>query len=174
MPGRPPPLWCETLDVHQEDDPGESPFAGPLILVAIGRVLAIPISLYAVVHFVGIFLKPGVWSILTSPDSRAYHPLWAPTIVYEGVGKLSIFVCCIVLAWMFFARKRIFRPTIIIYSLLLLVFLWSDQFLAAIITAKHTDAASGTIARSIGTTIGTLIWVPYYLISDRVKRVFVR
>ena len=151
------------------------PFGGVLILVAIGRVLAIPIALYSLVRLWGTYSTPGLWARLTSPASPSYHPLWAATIVYELGGQAIVLVACIVLAWLFFGRRKAFRTAVIIYSVLLLAFLWGDHFLAATLLAGRTTATMSTSsARLIGSTLGTLIWVPYYMMSERVREVFVR
>ena len=173
-PGRPTSLWQETLDEHR-NTPGtdETPFGGVLILVAIGRVLAIPISLFSLARLWQTYSKPGLWTKLTSPDSPSYHPLWATAIVYELAGKVIVLLCCIALAWMFFTRRKAFRPAIVVYSVLLLAYLWGDHFLAAMLVGPRSSAPHD-VAKLIGTTLGGLIWIPYYLISERMRQVFVR
>ena len=42
------------------------------------------------------------------------------------------------------------------------------------IPAVSATAAHHNLLSLISVTVGTLIWVPYYLVSERVRRVFVK
>jgi hypothetical protein len=146
---------------------------GWLILVAIGLILA-PIRLL-VVLFKDLLpaLSTDAWSRLTTPGTEAYHPLWAPLLLFEIIGNCLFILFPIIIAVFFFQRRR-FVPTLIIVLLLAnLVFVTIDYFAADLIPFVAAQEDIGSLVEVIRVLIASAIWVPYFLVSKRVKATFV-
>ena len=75
---------------------------GWLILLAIGLVLTpLRTLVFLGKNFYPIFTT-GAWSVLTTPGTKAYHPLWAPVLIFELVGNLVLIVFSVIVAVSFF------------------------------------------------------------------------
>jgi hypothetical protein len=146
---------------------------GWLILVAIGLILT-PIRLLVVVakDLLPVF-SGDVWSRLTTPGTEAYHPLWAPLLLFEIIGN-GLFILFPIIIAIFFFQKRQFVPKLIIVLLLSnLLFLAIDFFAADLIPAVASQEDTASLMELARVFIACLIWVPYFLVSKRVKETFV-
>ncbi len=146
---------------------------GLLILVAIGMVLApIRILLMTVKNLFPAFSKQ-IWSLLTTPGARAYHPLWKPLLIGELVGNILFLGFSVLIAVFFFQRRRSVPKLAVTFLLANLLFVVIDYYAVGLIPVAAT-ADVGTKQEIIRTLIVCLIWVPYWLVSKRVKGTFVR
>lgn len=152
---------------------GPSGIGGWLILPLIGVIVyPISISLLLINSFLPIF-QEGIWQVLTTPGSEAYHKLWAPLIIYEITGNIVFILFSIFLALLFFSKSHRLPTLFIVYIALNCVFIVSDYAAGEFIpfVAEESDAESlGEVFRSI---IAAAIWIPYFLASKRVKNTFV-
>lgn len=146
---------------------------GFLILLAIGIVInPIRLSVSVFKDLLPVFSNP-TWSALTTPDGGAYHPLWAPLLISELIVNIIFAVFSIIIAVLFFQKRKFFPKLMIIFLLSNLVFIVADHFAANLIpfVASQTNLKSFEQIAQIG--IASLIWVPYLLLSSRVKGTFV-
>lgn len=148
--------------------------AGWLILPAIGLfILPIRLTISLINDFLPIFQK-GYWQVLTTPGSDAYHHLWAPLIVFEIFGNSLFIIFSIVLIFLYFAKSYRFPALFIAYLVVNLVFVAGDYFFAdliPVVAAKNDPESMKELMRTI---VGATIWIPYFLVSKRVKNTFVK
>ncbi|MCJ7547681.1 MAG: DUF2569 domain-containing protein [Deltaproteobacteria bacterium] len=146
---------------------------GWLILVAIGLIFA-PIRLL-VVLFKDLLpaLSADTWSRLTTPGTEAYHPLWAPLLFFEIIGNCLFILSPIIIAVFFFQRRRFVPRLFIVLLLANLVFVTIDYFAADLIPFVAAQEDLGSLKELIRALIACAIWVPYFLVSKRVKGTFV-
>jgi hypothetical protein len=146
---------------------------GWLILVAIGLIFT-PIRLLVVIVKDLLPVVSGdTWSRLTTPGTESYHVLWAPLLIFEIVGN-CLFILFPIIVAIFFFQKRQFVPRLIIVLLLSnLVFVAIDYFAADLIPFIANQEDMGSLIELIRVFIACVIWVPYFLVSKRVKGTFV-
>ena len=177
LPGsKPPPLWRQTIEPHQidEDEQGETQIGSWLVLLLIGLVLSLCLRAFNLAHGIGIFSKPGVWTRLTSPASPAYHPLWPVVIVYEVGGQGVLLVANCILLWLMLTHRRAFRPWMITTMLCVVAFPIGDHLLGGFIPAIHVRQNVTMLTKVFQSLTPAMIWLPYMLVSTRVKATFVR
>jgi len=119
-------------------------------------------------------LEPTTWHAVTTPGTRAYHPLFGPLIVGELVVNAALLIWAGVLVYLFFARRRIFPVAMIAFMITRVAVQAVDVGLASIIpaaAARMGPAAYGGLAAGV---LVALIWVPYLIKSRRVEATFVR
>lgn len=113
------------------------------------------------------------WARLTTAGSSAYHSMWAPVLLYELGANLAKIAFAILLALLFFKKRRSVPYVYIGFlggSLLLQA---ADLVLAGVIPAAASSVGSkdwGELARAV---VGFAIWGWYFMVSRRVKAIFV-
>lgn len=145
---------------------------GWLIFVAIGLCIQPLILVKTLADNLGAF-APETWQALTTPGSRAYHPLWAPLLVAEVAVNVALLLGSGFLLYFFFTKKRIFPKAVIAFMVANLVVVLGDQ--AAVSAIPQARAQIGPNEyRQIGRAVlAAAIWIPYFLRSKRVHATFV-
>lgn len=146
---------------------------GWLILVGIGVVVA-PIRLlaFSIPTFKPIF-EDGTWEALTTVGSKAYDPLWAPLLIGEISFNAIMIVATLCLIFLFFSKHYFFPKLYIGIAVVSLIFIPFDAWLVTRIFPSEPMFDPDTTREFMRALIGTLIWVPYMLVSKRVKATFV-
>jgi hypothetical protein len=147
---------------------------GWLVLLAIGLVLN-PIRLLVIMgrDFLPLFLSGG-WSVLTTPGTTAYHPLWAPVLMFEIGGNTALLGFSVLVAVFFFQKRKLLPRLMIAFLLVNFLLVAADYFVADLlpsVASQKDPEATMELARAL---IAGVIWVPYFVVSKRVKRTFVR
>lgn len=153
---------------------GPRGLGGWLILPAIGLfVLPIRLTIMLINDFLPIFQR-GYWEALTTPGSEAYHHLWAPLVIFEIAGNTFFIIFDIILIFLFFTKSYRFPVLFIAFLVLNLFFVVSDFFFADLIPAVAAESDREFVRDLAGSIIGAIIWIPYFLVSKRVKNTFVK
>jgi hypothetical protein len=150
-----------------------SGIGGWLLLVAVGVCLT-PVRIAAELVKGLRPLEPTTWHAVTTPGTRAYHPLFGPLIVGELVVNAALLIWAGVLVYLFFTRRRSFPVAMIAFMITRVVAQVADAGVALMIpaaAARMGPAAYGGIASGV---LVALIWVPYLIRSRRVELTFVR
>ena len=148
---------------------------GWLILILLGLLVS-PIRIGLVIYqtYVPLF-SDGTWEQLTTSSSDAYHPFWAPLITFEIASNLLIILLGLLTLYFFFLKSKHTPRAAIAWLLSSFVFVVVDYFLAdAIPFVAAQPADPETIKEVARSTVSAAIWVPYFLVSKRVKATFTR
>lgn len=172
------PTYTDTIRQQQPQpqtgQPGYDKIGGWLIFVALGLIFAsLRVLLFTLRDVVPVF-APQTWSVLTTPTSAAYHPLWAPLLIGELVGNLFFVFFGVILVVLLFQKRKFFPKLAIIYLLTNLGFVVADFFLAGLIPAVAQQDNTSAMTEVFRSVAGACIWVPYFIKSKRVKSTFVR
>ncbi|MDH5178179.1 MAG: DUF2569 domain-containing protein [Gammaproteobacteria bacterium] len=161
------------MDNNSNEDKDLKGLGGWLILVGIGVVLS-PIRL--LVTFVPLYIpifQDGTWEMLTTEGAEAYNPLWAPMLMLEiGYNVIMVFVS-IYLIYLFFTRHYLFPKVMIVVMAASIVFIPLDAWLITFIVPGEAVFDSETLREFSRVLIAGCIWIPYMLVSKRVKLTFV-
>ena len=152
---------------------GPAGLGGWLIFVAIGLVVT-PLKLVSLLltTFLPLF-KDGTVQALTTPGSEHYHPLWRALIAYEVFGNGLFALAFLGLAILFFSKSRRFPKLYMAPLLTNLVFLIGDEIMGSQIPALASSDNFDSMKEIVRTMIACCIWVPYMMVSKRVKNTFV-
>lgn len=146
---------------------------GLLILIAIGLAVSFLQNLNYLLSTIRLLNGP-VWKQLTDPASHAFHAYWSTIIIYEFV-TASMFVAGNVAALIFFfQKKRLFPPLIIVSIPLIFILSLVGYYLSGFVPAiaESVDYSQQTHTLIVK-FIALHIWIPYFLVSKRVKHTFV-
>jgi len=148
---------------------------GALILVAIGLFISLAQNLGYFFGSIAPIIRSPVWERFTNPDSPKFHPQWKLVIICDAITATLILFWNIVMLVFFFRKKRVF-PVLVAASLpIIFLMILAGHYLSGLIPAV---AESGGYAKAgtalITKFIGLHIWIPYFLLSKRVAKTFVR
>jgi hypothetical protein len=145
---------------------------GWLILVGLGVVLS-PIAQFfnISVNFIPLFVD-GTWEILTTPGEELYNPMWASILIGELVYNAASLLVAVYLVYLFFSKHYLFPFLFIVTRVIALIFIPLDAWLVSFVLPDEPMFDPET-ARTLSRTVSSvLIWVPYMLVSKRVKATF--
>ncbi len=155
-------------------EPEARPFGGWLFL----PLLALVLTPLRMVHSIATSYIPmfnnGIWHKLTSPGSTAYHPLWAPALLYEMVGAAGNLALPLVVLVYLFHKSRTTPKLIIIWLALNVLLVAGDALFVELIPYFKTHPSKTETTELARAAISALIWIPYFTMSVRVKETFVR
>ena len=160
--GQPPPL----------PGPPARPIGGWLLLLSIGvigRCFILPASLLPVLKNM---FDDNVWDALVAADSAARSLPVAFLMLAEMIANSALITANVLAAILFLKRRREaprWNVMVLIASFALPAL---DAIVASGIDGTQSDAeTTRALSRAF---VGALIWVPYLLVSQRVKETFVR
>jgi transglutaminase-like putative cysteine protease len=114
------------------------------------------------------------WHSLTDPSGGAYHGLWAPLLIFELLVNLTLMGFPVLLIILFFQRRKTFPPLFVLFLLFALITTTFDEFGSRVIPAVAKQNSSVVSRELIQSYMACAIWIPYMLVSKRVKATFVR
>jgi magnesium-transporting ATPase (P-type) len=163
----------EKIVVDEDGNEVRTGLGGWLILVGLGVVFS-PLRLLAEVPktFLPIF-NDGTYDVLTTPGTDAYHPFWSTYIWGEIFFNTVIFIASIYLAYLYFSKKTLFPKFYIWLAIGSLAFIIIDAMLIKVVLPNEVIFDPETMKEVARSGIVVLVWVPYMLLSKRVKATFV-
>lgn len=140
---------------------------GWLILVGMSVVIA-PFRLaYEFGPLFYSIFTDGTFEILTT-----HHHLWGPLLVCEAVYNSLMVLASFYLIYLFFSKHYLFPRIYIAIVLLSLLFIPLDAWIASFIITDEPMFDPATTKEFARTLFSAVIWVPYMLVSKRVKATF--
>lgn len=145
---------------------------GWLILVGIGVVIT-PFRLLMIISstYLPLF-KDGSWELLTDPASDSYYPNFDIVVIIEILGNSAFVLFSVYLIYLFFSKHYLFPKMYIVFIVANLVFIFADALLGSLVLDVAAFDAE-TIQAIVRPLISAFVWVPYLLVSKRVKVTFV-
>lgn len=146
---------------------------GWLILPLIGLVLTPLRNLVDLPELFPTF-EADTWRALTTAGFESYHPLWGPTIVFELVFILFLIIFPIYVLWRVIQKSSKAPKLFIILLVVTFVAQIIDTIAISVLAQQFSEIDAGDNFRELTRSFfGVLIWVPYFLKSERVKNTFI-
>lgn len=146
---------------------------GWLILVVIGLVVTPMRIAYMLITTHWPIFRDGAWGQVTTPGTPSYHALWGPFIAFEVIGNiLSIVLGLTTLFYLLRKSHNTPRMAILWYAFgaaLVVTDFFAGNPIPAV-AAQPDPAGTKELIRGL---FGAAIWIPYFLVSKRVKATFV-
>lgn len=148
--------------------------SGWLILVGLGIIVS-PLKIIGLLFpLYSEMFSSGSWEFLTTEGTEGYNPLWAPIILGEMTINGALVLVWIFIAFLFFSKKKSFTKWYVGILLFTLVFIVVDAIAIKAVLPNEPIFDSETVKELGRTLVSCLIWIPYVLVSKRVKTTFVR
>jgi hypothetical protein len=146
---------------------------GWLIPVALGLFARPLLSVVTIVQLAPAF-SAGAWRGLTDPSGAAYHPLWAPVLLFELAANVAFAVASVLLAVLFFQRRRSFPRGFVALLAAQAVATIVDIAGAGLVPSGEAASSASDVRLVVSTLTSSVVWILYLLRSRRVKLTFVR
>ena len=111
------------------------------------------------------------WSLLTVPGNSGYDPIWAPSLLFEilfNLFAITFSILSLLLIW----KRRASLPKIMIGLLALFVVGSLLDDLLVHHTARTLKLTSESDQNLMKEAFHAVIWIPYFLVSKRVRATF--
>ena len=143
---------------------------GWLLLVALGLVVTLLRLLGETSDLFPLF-QASIWASLTTPGAETYHPLWGPVLLFELFAHVMMLVAVILMAILFFTKRRTFPRFYIVYLVGMLLIQVLDSALASAL--PDTEVTAAEVTELVRQALSSLVWIAYFRVSKRVKNTFV-
>lgn len=153
--------------------PGEK-LRGWLIPIGVGLIfLPFRLALFLMEDIAPAF-TPEVWTALTVPGSPAYHPFNAPILWFELAGNVVLLAFSLGIVLAFVLKHRRLPLLAVSFLVAALCFYVVDYLATERLIVAQGLQSSGPVWDLIGAGVLCAILVPYFLLSRRVKKTFLR
>jgi hypothetical protein len=161
----------QTMPPSVDAPAGLNGIGGWLILLAIGHVLLPLRFLKTGVDLIFTTMNTNSWRSLTDPIEPTYHAWWAPTLLFELFFNLGALIFAALLLTLFFTKRAAWPRAYVLFLIVNLMGAIID-----IVVAGRIPAAAQSVVTSISSLVPSIvaaaIWIPYVLLSKRVKATF--
>lgn len=153
---------------------GPAGLRGWLLLLGAFIIFApVRIAVQAYPWYRNLFLD-GTWQALGDPQSPVYNPLWQPVIAWELAVNVGLIALWVFIAYLFLSKKKAFRQWFIALLAATPLLLAVDGALSHMAAPDEPVPDPELLKDFFRGLLAVLIWVPYILMSKRVKATFVR
>lgn len=147
---------------------------GWLILLAIGMIITPIREIMLLITIYPEIFSTGVWEALTTQGNDAYNPLWAPILTGEILINCGLLLVWLYMAYKFFTKNRDFPKWYIGIAVFSLLFVVTDALALKLVLPNEPVFDPDTIKEFMRSVIMVVVWVPYVLVSKRVKATFIK
>ncbi|WP_367276581.1 DUF2569 domain-containing protein [uncultured Pseudomonas sp.] len=146
---------------------------GWLILIALGLIVTpLRVAIAFGPLYYGIFTD-GTFTHVITPGSELYNPAWAALVVFEALFNSLLILTFIYLIYLFFSRHYLFPKVYIATLIVSFAFVPLDSWIVSLIVPDEPIFDPSTTKEFVRGLISVVVWVPYILVSKRVKATFV-
>ena len=163
-----------TYDIPPKGEPIYTSIGGWLVFVAIGVVLTPLVTTIQISQNFNDFYGKTTWYFITNNHESLSQFAYSMLIIVEIVYNSLFVAFSVLVAALFFKRRTILPKMIIILFSATFVFLTLDSVIAFNLNDNlYNEMEKVQSFKEIGTSfIKAIIWIPYFLVSKRVKSTF--
>lgn len=150
---------------------GLNGIGGWLILLAIGQVLRPFTFIKTGIDVFSTTMNTNSWRVLTDPVESSYHAWWAPSLLFELFFNMGMLLFAVLLIGLFFTKRVAWRRAFVVFFIVDAVGLLLDTLLVNQIPSA-AESAVVSLGYIIPVVAAAAVWIPYVLVSKRVKATF--
>lgn len=147
---------------------------GWMILPMLGLVFSPLLMSYHLWHDILPIFTDGTFSAITTPGHPAYHHLWAPLLPLEFAGNVFLIALALVTLVLILRKSRLAPRFAIAWFASVALIQTADYFASNLIPLIAEQDDSEQLKLMVRGIIAACLWIPYFLVSKRVKATFVR
>ena len=153
-------------------------WGGLLVLIGIGVCLNPIRSFLQILEYYSSFFKNDMWQILTSYQGDFLVKGIEYLVIFEVIFQVLLFLVQVWMVYLFFSKNYLFPKVYIGMTVSVIVFGIGDLFITKSIFESsdlwHDAYFTSFTSSIIFSIITACIWIPYMLLSVRVKQTFIK
>lgn len=162
------------LDAFDDDLNYLKGLGGWLIIVGIGITISPLITSYQLYSLYIPIFQDGSFAMLTNPAYTTYIPNFEVLLYAEIALNILMTLVGLYLIYLFFTKHRYFPKLYIALAIFYPLFLLADTVAVSYIIPDTNTFDMETVRQLTQSIIAAAIWIPYMLVSERVKKTFTR
>jgi len=140
---------------------------GIIILTVIGAIV-IPVRLIdKIFSDILPLFKPEGWSAFTTPGSEAYYALFRPILVGELVGSIILAAWAIILAVMFFVKRKLILNLALIFLVIHFIFVLADFLVVGMMRGMAQIGNASSLMDVTKAAVAVMVWFLYFKVSKK-------
>ncbi|WP_314384556.1 DUF2569 domain-containing protein [Pseudomonas brenneri] len=146
---------------------------GWLLLVMVGLFISPLRIIYEVFPaYYSFFMTEGVFEYVTTPGTEGYLPYFLTFLVSEMLFNTLLVLAYAYLLYLFFIKSYLFPQLFIVVIFASVIFIPLDAWLGSFFDSSISIDNPEIKKEMIGSLISACIWVPYMVVSKRVRATF--
>ncbi|MFA7946335.1 DUF2569 domain-containing protein [Pseudomonas brenneri] len=146
---------------------------GWLLLVMVGLFISPLRIIYEVFPaYYSFFMTEGVFEYVTTPGAEGYLPYFLTFLVSEMLFNTLLVLAYAYLLYLFFTKSYLFPQLFIVVIFASVIFIPLDAWLGSFFDSSISIDNPEIKKEMIGSLISACIWVPYMVVSKRVRATF--
>jgi len=146
---------------------------GWMVLVAFGIFVRPLFTTYRLSQSVSD-LDLNVWNFLTTSGYENYHILWGPAILGSAMANAFLLPIGILQIILYFQLRTSFPIPVILELVFLFLLTLISAIVYQILPGVGEEAKVETLTQAAKIFLASLVWIPYLLVSKRVRNTFVK
>lgn len=112
------------------------------------------------------------WIAISDKSLETYNPQWVNLVYFEFICNIILFLYTVLLIVLFIQKRRKYATYIIIYFISKVVFITFIMYFKTVIKGPPTPTISEISSIALRSLLFTGLWVPYFLLSEKVRETF--
>ena len=147
---------------------------GWLIVIASGLAISLVTGLYYLIKIYPPIFTDGTWETITTPGNDAYHPFFGGFIYFNITGGFICLALEVATLINLIQRSHHTKKIAIAYFLFSSAFITLSYFIPSIISLPTGQNDPDLRRELVGSLIRSAIFIPYFLLSRRVKLTLIK
>ncbi len=158
----------------EQDKSQPKGIGGWMVLPMLGLAFSPLLMVFTLLRDILPIFTDGTFAAITTPGHPAYHPLWAPLLCLEVASNVILIVLALV-TLVFIVRESRYAPKLAIaWFAGVALFQTADYFASDLIPIIAEQQDTESLKLMVRGIFAACLWIPYFLISKRVKATFVK
>ncbi len=148
-------------------------FTGILLLAILCSYLTITLSILSFKEIILPFSFDSRWLQISDLTLRSYNRSWVKLIWFEFILNIVQTLGLVFISILFFRKLKIFPTSLIIFVMAKTLLITTIFYLHTVIKGPPTPTFDVILGSNFKIIVVAFIWVPYFLLSEKVKDTFI-